>query len=501
MDAKGKKIRKNIWSGLLYQTVILVMGFLLPRLYLEQFGSEVNGVLSTIKQIFSYLCLLEAGVGLATTQALYGPVASSQQKKISSVLAATSSYYIRTGVIYTAAVLLISLVYALFAKTEVGPVVLFVLILLNAVPTLFSYFVQAKYKILMEVDGRKYVISNSETVLHLVSNLGKILAVLLFRSLILMQTVYCLLSLAQLIYLYFYARKQYPWLDFEEKPDFEAISQKESVLVHQISAMVFNNTDVLLISTLCDFAVASVYAVYNLFFAQVQTLITHIVSGFSFALGQLFQSDRDRFLRLFRIYETYYVGATYLIYTLMAVFLLPLIQIYTGGIEDAAYTNPLLLLLFVLTQLLANGKLPVNHALEFSGHFRDTRSHALWEMGINLSVSVVAVWRFGICGALAGTVVALLYRNIVMLRFVNKTVLQRSVWKSVLPIGVNGALFGFVMALFYTDSFVGYSFGRLVLVGVGHALWIVPLFVGVNGILCPDGVKLLWSRLCRKEEA
>ena len=37
------------------------------------------------------------------------------------------------------------------------------------------------------------------------------------------------------------------------KPDFEAISQKNSVLVHQLSGMVFNNTDILLLSFLCDF--------------------------------------------------------------------------------------------------------------------------------------------------------------------------------------------------------------------------------------------------------
>ena len=82
MEHSGKKIKRNLVSGIVYQAVLIALGFLLPRLYLENFGSEVNGVLSTIKQIFTYMCLLEAGVGLASSQALYKPVAENDYKRI-----------------------------------------------------------------------------------------------------------------------------------------------------------------------------------------------------------------------------------------------------------------------------------------------------------------------------------------------------------------------------------------------------------------------------------
>ena len=49
---KDNRIKYNLLSGVLYQVVLIALSFLLPRLYLENFGSEVNGVLSTIKQIF-----------------------------------------------------------------------------------------------------------------------------------------------------------------------------------------------------------------------------------------------------------------------------------------------------------------------------------------------------------------------------------------------------------------------------------------------------------------
>lgn len=482
MAKKDNRIKYNLASGIIYQVVLIVLSFLLPRLYLENFGSEVNGVLSTIKQIFVYMFLLESGVGLATTQALYKPVAEKNHSTVSSIISATHNYYKKIGYLYAAIVLLIAVVYAFIIPTNVDPMVIFGVIILTAVPAIFSYFVQSKYRILLEVDGRKYVINNSETVLQIVSNIGKILVLVLSDSLILMQLVYCILYLMQLGYVYINAKRRYKWLDLKAKPDFTAISQRKSVLVHQVSGMVFNNTDILLLSFLCDFKVVSVYTIYNIFFSQVQTFITSLISGFSFALGQMFHTDREKFMKVYNVYETVYIMSTFVIYTLMAVFLLPLIQIYTSGINDAEYTNVYLVILFVIMNLLANGKLPSNHVLEFSGKFDETRSHAVWEMAINIVVSVFAILKWGICGAIIGTIVALLYRGAMMIYYANKKVLNTSMFNTYRLWLVNGAVFAVIMALFFVDSFSGLSFFELLLKGVIHTLWIVPLYLVTNVI-------------------
>ena len=500
MEKSGQKIKRNLISGVVYQVVLIALSFLLPRLYLENFGSEVNGVLSTIKQIFTYMCLLEAGVGLATTQALYKPVAENDTKSASAILSATNIYYIRTGIIYAAIVLIIASVYSFFIPTGIESGVLFFIIILNAIPALFSYFVQAKYRILMEVDGRKYVINNSETLLQFVSNICKILVLMLTDSLILIQISYCIIALMQLGYLYYYARKNYKWVNLKEEPDIKAISQKESVLVHQISGMVFNNTDVLLLSFLCDFKVVSVYTIYNIFFSQVQAFITSIISGFSFALGQMFHTDREKFEKCYDMYETLYIMATFIIYTLMAVFLLPLIQIYTGGINDANYSNVPLVFLFVIMNLLSNGKLPSNHVLEFSGVFKETRSHAITEMAINIIVSIAAILRWDICGAIFGTIVALLYRGTMMIYYANRKVLERSMFNTYRIWILNGAVFAIVMIIFFVDSFSGVSFGQLLIKGIIHSIWIVALYLGANLMFRKSAFSTLFELLRKKEE-
>ena len=480
VSGKDNRIKKNLLSSLVYQIVLISLSFLLPRLYLENFGSEVNGVLSTIKDIFKYMCLLEAGVGLATTQALYKRIGENDYKAASSVLAATHTYYVKTGFIYFGIVMLIAIVYGYVIPTGINPHVVFVMVLLNAVPSLFSYFIQAKYRILMEVDGRKYVINNSETVVQLLANAGKVLVLFLTDSLVLIQLVYCVIALTQMVYLYVYAKRRYTWLNLKTEPDMAAISQKNSVFVHQISGMVFNNTDIMLISALCGFKAASIYTIYNTFFAQMQTFITNLASGFTFALGQMFNIEREKFDRVYSIYEPLYIMITFVIYTLMAVFLLPLIQIYTSGINDANYTNLTLVFLFVVMNLISNAKLPANGIIEYSGCFEKTRHQAVLEMVINITVSVVSIIYFGICGAIFGTVAALVYRSIAVIHYSNRVVLGRSVWATYKSWVINGGVFAVIMVIFYVDTFSNMSFLRLLLNGMLHSVWIVALYVAAN---------------------
>lgn len=495
MGTHARKIQFNLLSVVLCQVVTIAIGFLLPRLYIENFGSSVNGVLSTIKQIFTYLCLLEAGVGLATSQALLRPVATGDRAAINGILAATRRHYIRIGVTYAAAISLIAVIYGFCIDTGLPSRTVVALVLLNGIPSLVTFFVQGKYSILLETDGMQYVITNSQTALQVVSGFLKVAVLMLTDNLVLMQAAYCMTAVAQLLYVAFYAKKHYSWLDLNVAADFRAISQKNAVLLHQLSAMVFNNTDILLLSFLTDFNTVSVYYVYNLFFMQVETFIGCLAKGFNFALGQLFSVDRDLFLRRFRVYECLYIMLNFVVYTAMAVFLLPLIQIYTGGIRDADYIRPTLLLLFAVAKMLSAAKLPANQVIEYAGAFRATRWHAVCEMGINLSLTVVGILRFGICGALLGTVAAIVFRAAVTLFYTNRKILGRSVWKSLGLLAANGAVFGGIYAIFGTTHFCGMRFLTLCLHGILNMLWILPVYCIVNAIVCPEAFRAVTDRI------
>ena len=59
---KQSKIFKNIVTGFGGQLIAIILGLVVPRLFISSYGSDVNGLLSTITQLFTYLALLEAGI-------------------------------------------------------------------------------------------------------------------------------------------------------------------------------------------------------------------------------------------------------------------------------------------------------------------------------------------------------------------------------------------------------------------------------------------------------
>ena len=68
---KKSKAKKNVVVGFTGQLIILLLGMVFPRVILKNYGSDANGLISTITQIFSYMALLEAGIRQAAKNELF----------------------------------------------------------------------------------------------------------------------------------------------------------------------------------------------------------------------------------------------------------------------------------------------------------------------------------------------------------------------------------------------------------------------------------------------
>lgn len=92
-----KKGLYNIFFGFIGQIITITLGIIIPRLFILNLGSAANGLLSSVGQVLSYLTLLEAGLGGASIQALYKPLANKDIEGINRILSATSDYYKKQG--------------------------------------------------------------------------------------------------------------------------------------------------------------------------------------------------------------------------------------------------------------------------------------------------------------------------------------------------------------------------------------------------------------------
>ena len=76
----------NSGTSLLYQLVKLLCGFILPRMFLQYYGSAVNGLVSSITQFLGFITLAECGVGAVVQSALYKPLADKDETEISKII-------------------------------------------------------------------------------------------------------------------------------------------------------------------------------------------------------------------------------------------------------------------------------------------------------------------------------------------------------------------------------------------------------------------------------
>ena len=102
----------------IYQFIIMISGFIVPRVMLVAYGSELNGLVSSINQFISYFSLVEAGLAAAIVYSLYEPLATRNVNKINRILSAAKKYYYQCGYIFTFLVIVLAATYPLFNNTK-----------------------------------------------------------------------------------------------------------------------------------------------------------------------------------------------------------------------------------------------------------------------------------------------------------------------------------------------------------------------------------------------
>lgn len=480
----AKKGVYNILVNILSQVITLGLGIVIPRLVLVNLGSEANGLMNSVNQILAYVALLEAGVGTASLQALYGPVASGDQDAANRILAATNYFYKRTGTLYFFVILALTFVFPLTLESSLPRSDIMWVIFLSGMPGVVNYYFQGKFRLLLQAEGKSYILTTLTTVIHVFTSISKILLLLNGFDIVALQIMYLFFNLAQMSFILVYMKRHYQWLDLKVKPDFPAISQSQNALVHQISTFVFNNTDMLVLTYFCGLSTVSVYSMYTLFFGIIATMISNF-SGANFILGQTFHTDRERYIKLHDTYELYSMTLTFCLYSITNLFILPFLKLYTDGIQDISYVDKYLPYLFIATYLLSNGRSASSLAINYAGHFRQTQWRSLLESAINIGVSLLSVYHFGIYGVLFGTIAALLYRTNDIILYASKHILRRSPWITYRRWLLNLGLFVVVTVVGkWLLSFVDLgSYVSIIGWAVAACIVVVPLFFVVVSLV------------------
>ena len=153
-DTRNKRYVKNLIFSIVSKVLIFGIGLIIPRLLILSYGSEYNGLLGSITNIYTYIALIEAGIGTVATQALYKPIVNGDKEGISSILVATRNYFRRLIKWYLLAVIIMSTVFPLIVKTEIPYFIILALVFIQGLSHILTYYFASAVMQILSADGK-----------------------------------------------------------------------------------------------------------------------------------------------------------------------------------------------------------------------------------------------------------------------------------------------------------------------------------------------------------
>ncbi len=479
----------------------MVMGLIIPRLTLTNYGSETNGYMSLVNQIYAYIALLEAGMANTALQALYAPVVADDKQEISGILSAAKKYYNKIACYYSLVVLVVSAVLPFVIQTELSKSEMAMYFLLFGVSNIINFWSVAAWRPLLLAEGKNYVNNNITMIFHIGSQLIKIALLSVGVNIVVLQTGYCIVNTLQIVMYYIYFKKKYAWIDTTVKPLWNKLSQRSAFFLQQVSNLVFSCVDVVVLSVFCDLKVASVYAVYMLIFNALSTILSTLTSSTQFILGQSYNEDKSKYVFVHRSYEKLLLIVAFSMFTTAYLLTIPFIRLYTAGVTDIDYVDSILPFMFCMNGLLATCKTVPLNLINISFHAKNTLHKSIIEAAINLVLSLVLVQFFDIKGVLFATGIALWWRVIDLLFYANHTILRKSLKPTLKLYMTNFLIFGALVAVRKFISFSISGYGDFFVNGAICFIIVFAVFLLLNYVFdIRDSNRLIEIILVRKRK-
>lgn len=482
---KKKATLYNIITMFLYQFIAVIVGFILPKLLLEKYGADTHGYTSTVTNIMNYVSLLNAGLSVAAIQSLYKPLAENDEKEINSVLNAIRKFYNQAGILYLIAIVIISIFLPLFIKGDISKFEIIALMLIMGLSNTIECFCYAKNMVLLQSNQKIYVVNLINAISLLIRSLIQIVLIKTNNSIIIIETVPTIMVFFRAFILEIYTRKKYTFLNSKIIPNKNALSKRWSAFTHQISSIIVNNTDIVLLNIFTNLTIVSIYSVYNLVFSHLYKLMNMIFThGTVASFGAVINEKNDKKLnKSYDIYELGYYFVTIIVYSITSVMILSFVKIYTKGVDSIHYVDIKLAILFIIISVMSNLRVPCGTLISAAGHFKETQSHAIIEAIINIVLSLLLVKPLGMYGLLIGTICSFSYRTIDIICYSNKNILHRNCLISfkrviIVVIGIIGSVsvYAFLKLDFFQKNWLDW-FLHCIIIGIISFILATILFL------------------------
>lgn len=503
MSSRDKRAKLNIVTSLASQLVAVICGLIVPKVMLDGFGSEAYGAVASITQFLSYIALLEGGIGGVARAVLYKPLAEGNTYRVGVIVGEVKRFFKLVGIVFVVYALIIACTFKYFSGVEaLDWLTTFALVISIGISVFAQYFIGLSYQVLLIADQRAYVTLISTIVTTAVNAVLTVILVKAGCGIVVVRLVSSIVFLARPIVMMVYAKKRYG-LKKVPKKDEKLLSQKWEGLGQHIAYFLHSNTDIALLTLISDLKNVSVYAVYNMVVVNIQSVCYSFVSGMEAVFGDMLaREEHSELKRTYGMYEAMVSIASVVLFSVTAVMIIPFVRLYTANLTDANYIEPLFAVILTAASLLYCLRMPAHSLIIAAGHFKQTRIAAYGETVINVLLSVILVFKFGIVGVAIGTLVATLFRFVYYAVYLGKNILNKNVFSFAVRQLINAATFSALVSggYFAVSQLEIGSYIYWCLISVAVTVAALAVTGAVNGLCYPKDFKQMLIFLFNKRK-
>lgn len=476
----------NSISPLIYQVTTIICGFILPRLILSHFGTEINGLVNSISQFLGVISFLELGVGAVVQSSLYKPLADNDNINVSKVIASADKFFRKLGYILAIYIIVMLFYYPYLVKQSFGLMFTATLILAISIRSFAQYFFGIVNRLLLVADQKAYIQYVAQTIAIIINTIACYTLITFDCSVQIVYGMTSLIFFLQPYAIHLYIKKYYA-LDRKIHYDVEPIKQKWNGVAQHVAAVILSGSDTVVLTIFSTLVNVSIYAIYFLPMSGARLVIMSMINGIEALIGNLWaKQDLQELRKVFAWTEWLIHTGTTVIFTLTAVLIVPFVQVYTHGVSDANYIQPLFGVLLVAANSGHCLRLPYNIMILAAGHYKQTQHNYIIAAVMNIVISIMGVKQFGLIGVTLGTMAAMVYQTVWMAWYNSKNFIQWPMHNFFKQMVVNAVS---AVSIFIVT-------GYFTMTGVSYLEWIV---LAIKVTACGIFVALLVNYIFYKE--
>lgn len=389
---RTKTVVKNAIWELGYYLIVIALGFLAPRYIILIYGSEVNGLSSTIIQILNVILILQGGATTAAIFSLYRPIAENNINEISKNIFFIERFFKKISFIFTGIMLVAAFFTAIFIHSTLYPKFIFLAFLIMGLKSFLDLFFTSKFRIIFTAFQEKFIISIATLIEQLVYYSLVFITIYLHIHFIFLYLWLFIGCVAKVIYLEYKYRKKYRLLLPKYKGnEFGKIQGRNYALANEVAHSIVSSSIAIILSFMYGLQETSVYSVYALVSQALTLVTTSFYSAFAPSFGNLVAAEnKENARRVFGIFQYIFVMLNSVLFCCMIILLAPFAKLYTSGANDINYVNITLACIMGLSGIVSAYRIPYNIVVSSCGFFKETWKQPVICIFISISISILA---------------------------------------------------------------------------------------------------------------